>query len=87
MIIKFTKEDVIAEEFNHSFMDINGLVVEEVSMLVDIDIDEVEEIFSSTFMLAEPTEKYLLIHQVLKGCELSEYFEEEGLVRIICIKK
>ena len=87
MIVKFMNEDVIAIEFNHSFIDIDGLVVQEINMLIDVDIDEVEEIFSPTFMLTESVENYSLIYQIFRDWELSEYFEEEGLVRIICIKK
>ena len=87
MVLKFKSTEVIVEEFSHSFVDVDGMIIEEVDALLDIDIENVEKIYSSSFILMDFNEEEMFIYEVLENFKLNEYFEENGFVRIICIKE
>lgn len=87
MVLKFKSTEVIVEEFSHSFVDVDGMIVEEVDALLDIDIENVEKIYSSSFILMDFNEEEMFIYEVLENFKLNEYFEENGFIRIICIKE
>ena len=60
---------------------INEETVCEVDLLVNADMDIVEDIYSDPFVIMSEKNGY-----VFNGYRLEEYFDEDGLIKVICRK-
>ena len=81
VVVKFLNAEVNCEEFGCYILSIDERMVCEVSLLIDINIGIIEEIYSDPFLIITPHNSY-----VFSGYRLEEYFDEDGLTRIICRK-
>ena len=81
MTVNFKNVEVDCVEFNCAMNQINKETVCEVDLLVNADIDIVEDIYSDPFAIMNEKTGY-----VFSGYRLEEYFDEDGLTRIICRK-
>ena len=81
MTVNFKNVEVDCVEFNCTMSQINEETVCEVDLLVNADIDIVEDIYSDPFVIMSEKNGY-----VFSGYKLEEYFDEDGLTRIICRK-
>ena len=79
--IRFKKLEVECEEFNCYISPIDGEISCEIDLLIGVDIDLVEQIYSDPFMVVTPTNSY-----IFSGYKLDEYYEEDGAVKIILRK-
>ena len=81
MTVNFKNVEVDCVEFNCTMNQINEETICEVDLLVNADIDIVEDIYSDPFAIMSEKTGY-----VFSGYRLEEYFDEDGLTRIICRK-
>jgi hypothetical protein len=81
MVLRFRNVEVNCEEFSSYVTSIGERVVSEITFLIDTDIEKIEEIYSDPFMIITPT-----YTTIFGGYALEEYYEEDGVVRIICRK-
>lgn len=81
MTVNFKSVEVDCVEFNCTMNQINEETVCEVDLLVNADIDIVEDIYSDPFVIMNEKTGY-----VFSGYRLEEYFDEDGLTRIVCRK-
>ena len=81
MTVNFKNVEVDCVEFNCTMNQINEETVCEVDLLVNADIDIVEDIYSDPFVIMNEKTGY-----VFSGYRLEEYFDEDGLTRIVCRK-
>ena len=81
MTVNFKNVEVDCVEFNCTMNQINEETVCEVDLLVNADIDIVEDIYSDPFVIMSEKNGY-----VFSGYRLEEYFDEDGLTRIVCRK-
>lgn len=81
MTVNFKSVEVDCVEFNCTMNQINEETVCEVDLLVNADIDIVEDIYSDPFVIMNEKTGY-----VFSGYRLEEYFDEDGLTRVICRK-
>lgn len=81
MTVNFKNVEVDCVEFNCTMNQINEETVCEVDLLVNADIDIIEDIYSDPFAIMGEKTGY-----VFSGYRLEEYFDEDGLTRIICRK-
>lgn len=81
MTVNFKNVEVDCVEFNCTMNQINEETVCEVDLLVNADMDIVEDIYSDPFVIMSEKNGY-----VFSGYKLEEYFDEDGLTRIICRK-
>jgi len=69
-------------EFNCYFGEIGEDVNSEIELIIDANVDEIEKLYSSPFLIEMEHHTY-----VFSGYELWEFYEvENGLVKIICRK-
>ena len=81
MTVNFKNVEVDCVEFNCIMNQINEETVCEVDLLVNADIDIIEDIYSDPFVIMSEKNGY-----VFSGYRLEEYFDEDGLTRIVCRK-
>ena len=81
MTVNFKSVEVDCVEFNCTMNQINEETVCEVDLLVNADVDIVEDIYSDPFVIMNEKTGYMF-----SGYRLEEYFDEDGLTRIICRK-
>ena len=81
MTVNFKNVDVDCVEFDCTMSQIGEDIVCEVSLLVNADIDVIEDIYSDPFVVMNEKNGY-----VFSEYQLEEYFEEDGLVRMVCRK-
>lgn len=81
MTVNFKNVEVNCVEFNCTMNQINEETICEVDLLVNADVDIVEDIYSDPFAIMNEKTGY-----VFSGYRLEEYFDEDGLTRIICRK-
>lgn len=81
MTVNFKNVEVDCVEFNCTMNQINEETICEVDLFVNADIDIVEGIYSDPFAIMNEKTGY-----VFSGYRLEEYFDEDGLTRIICRK-
>ena len=81
MTVNFKKVEVDCVEFNCTMNQINEETVCEVDLLINADIDIIEDIYSDPFVIMSEKNGY-----VFSGYRLEEYFDEDGLTRIVCRK-
>lgn len=81
MTVNFKNVEVDCVEFNCTMNQINEETVCEVDLLVNADIDIVEDIYSDPFVIMSEKNGY-----VFSGYRLEEYFDEDGLTKVICRK-
>ena len=81
MTVNFKNVEVDCVEFNCTMNQINEETVCEVDLLVNADIDIVEDIYSDPFAIMSEKTGY-----VFSGYRLEEYFDEDGLTKVICRK-
>ena len=78
MTVNFKNVEVDCVEFNCTMNQINEETICEVDLLVNADVDIVEDIYSDPFVIMNEKTGY-----VFSGYRLEEYFDEDGLTRII----
>ena len=81
MTINFKNVDVDCVEFDCAMNQIGEDIVCEINLLVNADIDVIEDVYSDPFVIMNEKNGY-----VFSGYRLEEYFEEDGLVRMVCRK-
>ena len=81
MTVNFKNVEVDCVEFNCTMNQINEETVCEVDLLVNADMDIVEDIYSDPFVIMSEKNGY-----VFNGYRLEEYFDEDGLIKVICRK-
>lgn len=81
MVINFKGIEVSCEEFDCYMIPLENEMHCEINLLVDMELDRVEEIYSNPFLVVTENHSY-----VFSGYVLDEYYEDEGLVRIVCRK-
>ena len=81
MTVNFKNVEVDCVEFNCTMNQINEETVYEIDLLINADVDIVEGIYSDPFVIMNEKTGY-----VFSGYRLEEYFDEDGLTRIICRK-
>ena len=81
MTVNFKSVDVDCVEFDCAMNQIGEDIVCEINLLVNADIDVIEDVYSDPFVIMNEKNGY-----VFSGYQLEEYFEEDGLVRMICRK-
>ena len=81
MTVNFKNVEVDCVEFNCTMNQINEETVYEVDLLVNADIDIIEDIYSDPFAIMNEKTGY-----VFSGYRLEEYFDEDGLTKVICRK-
>lgn len=81
MIVNFKGIEVECVEFNCAMNQINNEAICEVELLINADVDIVEDIYSDPFIIMSEKNGY-----VFSGYRLEEYFDEDGLTRVICRK-
>ena len=81
MTVNFKNVEVDCVEFNCTMNQINEETVCEVDLLINADIDIIEDIYSDPFAIMSEKTGY-----VFSGYRLEEYFDEDGLTKIICRK-
>ena len=81
MTINFKNVDVDCVEFDCAMNQIGEDIVCEINLLVNADIDVIEDVYSDPFVIMNEKNGY-----VFSGYQLEEYFEEDGLVRMVCRK-
>ena len=81
MTVNFKSVEVDCVEFNCTMNQINEETVCEVDLLVNADMDIVEDIYSDPFVIMSEKNGY-----VFNGYRLEEYFDEDGLIKVICRK-
>lgn len=81
MTVNFKNVDVDCVEFDCAISQIGEDIVCEINLLVNADIDVIEDVYSDPFVIMNEKNGY-----VFSGYQLEEYFEEDGLVRVVCRK-
>ena len=81
MIVNFKEISIVCVEFNCIMNQINNETICEVDLLINADVDVIEEVYSDPFAIMNEKTGY-----VFNGYRLEEYFDEDGLTRVICRK-
>ena len=81
MTVNFKNVEVDCVEFNCTMNQINEETVCEVDLLINADIDIIEDIYSDPFVIMNEKNGY-----VFSGYRLEEYFDDDGLTRVVCRK-
>ena len=81
MTVNFKNVNVDCVEFDCTMNQIGEDIVCEINLLVNADIDVIEDVYSDPFVIMNEKNGY-----VFSGYQLEEYFEEDGLVRMVCRK-
>ena len=81
MTVNFKNVEVDCVEFNCTMNQINDETICEVELLINADMDIVEDIYSDPFVIMSEKNGY-----VFSGYRLEEYFDEDGLTKVICRK-
>ncbi len=80
--LKFKNARMECVEFGCSFEEVGEELRSEIELLVDADVEEVEKVYSSPFLIEMEHQTY-----VFSEYELWEFYEVgNGLVKIICRK-
>ncbi len=85
MVLKTINNDYNVSEFNQYVSSDNDVIFSEVDIVIDMSIEEVENMNVGEFKLftigaGEYT--YLFVDY-----ELHEYYETNGMVKLVCIKR
>ena len=82
MYLKSFNSEYNIAEFHHYVTYANDKVANMVELLIDCPVDEfVEDDFTSIFMIETDKQTY-----VFSWYEVNEYYEENGLLKVILVK-
>ena len=82
MYLKSFNSEYNVVEFHHYVNYVNDKVVNMVELLIDCPVDEfVEDDFTSIFMIETDKQTH-----VFSWYEVNEYYEENGLLKVILVK-
>lgn len=82
MLIKSFNSQFNLDEFHFYMNEIGNETVCLLELLIDCPVDEfVEEEFGNVMLIETDEQSY-----VFSGYSVEEYFEEDGLLKVICVK-